>query len=101
MSVAVLSLSRSMLLPSFPPSGCCRYAAGVDGRGGFTPPLSQLPPWIQQSLVVSRSYGDAHARLARFFQSMAAAEAAEATAAAEAAAPAAMVAAAAAQERPL
>ena len=36
----------------------------------------QLPGWVQASLVTAGSYGDAHARLARFFRGMASAEAA-------------------------
>ena len=65
---------------------CCRYAAAVDSRGQFTGPLAKLPGWIQQSLQVSPSFGDAFGRLARFSKAMAAADAA-AVAAEAAAAP--------------
>jgi hypothetical protein len=61
----------------------------VDGRGQFTGPLAKLPGWIQQSLQVSPSFGEAFGRLARFSKVMAAADAAAADAAAVAAKPAA------------
>ncbi|PRW20458.1 putative ATP-dependent RNA helicase DDX11 [Chlorella sorokiniana] len=59
-----------------------RYAAAVDSRGQFTGPLAKLPGWIQQSLQVPRSFGDAFGKLARFSRCMAAAEAGAAAAAA-------------------
>ena len=66
-----------------PPAPCPTtrsYAAAVDGRGRPTGPLVKLPGWIQQSLWVARTYGEAHAALARFSKAMAAADAAAAAA---------------------
>lgn len=57
-----------------------RYATAVDARSGFTGPLAKLPGWIQQSLQVTRSFGEAFGKLARFSRGMVAAEAAAAAA---------------------
>ena len=65
-----------------------RYAAGVDAHGRLAGPLEQLPAWIQQSLEVAPSFGEAFGRLARFCKATAAADVLAAAADAAGAAPA-------------
>ena len=46
-----------------------RHAGSAPNKKG---PLQKLPGWIQESLVVSSSFGDAFSRLHRFVRGMSA-----------------------------
>lgn len=49
-------------------SGNCGVVQGISG--GLSGPLKKLPEWIQGSLTVCKSFGDAYGRLHRFHRHM-------------------------------